>query len=301
MFAVQCLGLPQTRSNLSRLVCSGRELRRLNRARGLQTSQEENIVTIVALYDAFSEDYDRFVDWGARMSFEMPFFRSLFEQRAVGRVLDVACGTGHHAIAFAQEGYEVTAADLSQAMVHRARANVAAAGASVDVYQLGFGELTTSLSSPYDAITCLGNSLPHLTSERALLEALSDMASLLKPGGLLIVQNRNFDRVLARQERFMPPEVHRSDGDKEWIFMRFYDMEGAQLRFNVVRLYRAGGEQWTACIEQTQLRAWQHKEIQHLFPDAGLEIVSIHGSYRGEAFDPLRSSDLVVVAARSLA
>jgi len=252
----------------------------------------------VPLYDAFSEDYDRFVNWPARLAFEMPFFHDLFERHQVRRVLDLACGTGHHAIAFAQQGYEATAADLSQAMVERARANVAQAAVNVPVYRRGFGELARSLSGPYDAITCLGNSLPHLTTERALAEALRDMAAAIKPGGLVVIQNRNLDRVLARQERFMSPEVHRV-GDEEWVFMRFYDMDGAQLRFNVVRLHRPGGEEWTARIEQTHLYAWQRQELERPLTEAGLRVVGIYGSYRGEAFDVLESSDLVLVAERS--
>ena len=296
---MQGLDLSQTGRNVSGLVCSGRELRRLGNTGVLQTGKRAVAVSEVPFYDALSEDYDRFVNWQARVSSEMPFFRSLFERYGVERVLDVACGTGQHAIAFAQEGYEVTATDLSQAMVDRARANVEEAGVDVAVYRLGFGELAKALSNPHDVVTCLGNSLPHLTTEDSLVEALRDIASVLKPGGALLVQNRNFDRVLARQERFMPPKMHRSK-DKEWIFFRFYDLDGVQVRFNIVRLYRQGNEEWTARVEQTRLRAWQHEELLRLLGDAGLGVVSAHGSYRGEGFDPLESSDLVLLAERPL-
>ncbi len=47
------------------------------------------------LYDGFSQDYDRFVNWNARLAFEMPLLMETLERHHVERVLDVACGTGH--------------------------------------------------------------------------------------------------------------------------------------------------------------------------------------------------------------
>ncbi|MBC7234596.1 MAG: class I SAM-dependent methyltransferase [Chloroflexi bacterium] len=251
----------------------------------------------VPLYDAFSQDYDRFVDWAGRLEFEMPFFRALFRQHGVRRMLDVACGTGQHAIAFAREGLTVAAADLSQAMVERARANVAAAGVEVTVRRAGFGQLAETFRHPFDAITCLGNSLPHLTSEAELVSGLGDMAALLVPGGVLVIQNRNMDRVLMRGERFMPPQVHR-EGDEEWIFFRFYDMDGAQLDFNVLRLHRPPKGTWQIEYEQTSLRAWQSSELIQALRNVGLEILGQYGSYRGEPFDRAESGDWIGVARR---
>ena len=256
-------------------------------------------MSTVTLYDAFSEDYDRFVNWKARLEFEMPFFRALFDEYHVRRVLDSACGTGQHALAFAREGYEVTATDLSKPMIERARENALAAGLAVHFYVLGFGELADALPGLYDALTCLGNSLPHLTTEAALGAALQDFARVLKPGGILVIQNRNFDRVLAQQERFMPPEVYRA-GDREWIFMRFYDFEGELLRFNIVRLYRQGNSAWTSRIEHTQLRAWRAEALCGFIESTGFRIIKMLGSYRGEAFAPSTSGDLVLIAKREV-
>jgi len=250
------------------------------------------------LYDDFAEDYDRFVNWPARLAFEMPFFREVLRQNGARTVLDVACGTGQHAIVLAREGFAVTATDLSEPMIERARANAAAAGIDVTFHTLEFGQHAAHLAGPFDAITCLGNSLPHLLTEKELRIALCDFAAILRPGGTLIIQNRNFDRVLAQQQRFMPPETHR-EGEREWLFVRFYDWQGERLRFNVVRLRREGEGEWSARIGATWLRPWRRDEIEGLLRETGFEIAAAYGSYRQEPFDPIESSDLILSAKRS--
>ena len=256
-------------------------------------------MSAVPLYDAFAADYDRFVNWPERLAFELPFFRTLLARRGARRVLDVAGGTGQHAIALAAEGFEVTLADLSAEMVAHARANAAEAGVSLRAVQAGFGGLAgavgTSPEARLDAVLCLGNSLPHALTPCALGRAGGDMAAVLASSGVIVIQNRNFDRVLARGERFMPPQEHRA-GDEEWLFIRFYDAEEDLLRFNVVRLHRARGEAWAARVDETLLHPWRRDDLVASLERAGLKRIETLGSYRGEPFDPQESGDLILVA-----
>jgi SAM-dependent methyltransferase len=255
-------------------------------------------MSTTALYDALSEDYDRFVDWPARLAYELPWVEAQLQQQAARRVLDVACGTGQHAIALAKAGYTVAAADLSAAMVARARANARAAGVDLDVQAVGFGALQGAFGASFDAVLCLGNSLPHALTDADLAAALADMAAVLRPGGTLLMQQRNFDRVLARRERFMPPEAHASP-EAEWLFMRFYDWEGERLRFNVVRLQRAAGQDWEARVSHTWLRPRTRAELDAALRVAGFGDRAVFGNLRGEPFDAEASSDLVLLARRA--
>ena len=111
------------------------------------------------MYDAFSQDYDRFVNWPGRLDFELPFIIAQLDAIRVEaqhlapavaqaalpgsdlRLLDAACGTGWHAIALAQRGYGVAAADLSAAMIDRARHNAAEAQVDIHLEAVGFGAL----------------------------------------------------------------------------------------------------------------------------------------------------------------
>ena len=152
------------------------------------------------MYDAISNDYDRFVNWNSRLRVEMPFIERQIQQVAApgSRVLDAACGTGMHALALAQLGFQVSGADLSSGMIERARFNARDAGQEIRFEAIGFGKLAQSFGrQACDVLLCLGNSLPHLTESSAQTDTLADFAACLRPGGMLLMQNRNFDAVLA--------------------------------------------------------------------------------------------------------
>jgi glycine/sarcosine N-methyltransferase len=254
------------------------------------------LLSPVPLYDSLAVDYDRFVNWEGRLSHELPFFASLFERQGVRRVLDAACGTGHHAIAFAQRGYRVMGTDLSAPMIARAVENAAAQGVDVTFTVAGLGGYA-ALGQTFDAAICLGNSLPHLLSNKAVQEALADFAAVLRPGGLLVIQNRNFDRVWRARERFMSPQTFR-DSESEWIFVRFYDFHEETLTFHMLRLRRVE-EGWSQSVESTELRPIFARDLDSALAAAGFGTVALFGGYDGSPFDVATSGDLLAVAVKT--
>ena len=254
------------------------------------------------MYDQFSLNYDRFVNWNNRLAYELPFLERTLKGRP--RVLDAACGTGMHALALAQRGFIASGADLSAGMIERARANAATAGLEVDFRTAGFGELARSFapgtSKPeFDAVLCLGNSLPHAVGPGALEGALRDFAACLKPGGLLLLQNRNFDAVTETRDRWMGPQSQR-EGEKEWLFFRFYDfLPSGLIQFNVATLTREGDRPWRQQITSSMLRPLTQADLANALPAAGFEQIEWFGGLAGEPFDAAASGNLVVMARKA--
>ncbi len=259
------------------------------------------------MYDTFSVDYDRFVNWDERLAFELPFLEqqliplaSIQDQQV--RVLDAACGTGRHAIALAQRGYTAAGADLSAGMVARAQANASRAGVETPFVTAGFGLLAgafeTSPLLPFDAVLCLGNSLPHVLTPEELSATLMDFAACLRPGGKLIIQSRNFDAVLVHKERWMEPQAHH-EGEREWIFLRFYDYDpDGLITFNIITLHRSGGGTWQQRVDATRLWPQRQAELTAALGAAGFRELALYGSLGGAIFDPAASGNLVIVATR---
>src|SRR3989304_6740337 len=92
--------------------------------------------TPVRAYGRFAQYYDfiyhSLVDYEGDVDFAERIFRR-FMGRRVESVLDLGCGTGHHAIPFARLGYDVTGLDLSTQMLAYARRKARAAPLSVPI------------------------------------------------------------------------------------------------------------------------------------------------------------------------
>ena len=249
----------------------------------------------VKMYDAFSSDYDRFVDWPGRLKLELPFLLSQLNESGARRVLDAACGTGRHALALAQRGFDVAGADLSASMVARASANARESNVRAEFRQAGFGDLAAAFGrASFDAIVCLGNSLPHVLDPAHLTRTLDDFGACLRPGGVLIVQNRNFDAVLASRQRFMEPQTHR-EGEREWLFLRIYDFDpDGLLTFNVITLRREANTAWEQATVSTRLRPQPQAELAQALMESGFESLAFFGDMSGSVFDAASSGNLVI-------
>jgi hypothetical protein len=127
-------------------------------------------------------------------------------------------------------------------------------------------------------------------------KALADFAGVLRPGGLLVIQNRNFDQVCTDRERFMAPQSHQA-GDAEWVFVRFYDFDGDTITFNMIRLRRTN-DGWAQDVESTALRPIFRDDLSSRLAASGFGEVVCYGDYSGAAFDARESGDLIVVARR---
>jgi len=112
---------------------------------------------------ARSREWERFFDSQARRYDENPFAQhtvaevdfllTLYPLSAGMSLLDVGCGTGRHAIEFAQRGFRVTGLDLSARMLEVAQEKAQAAGVEVEWIHADATDFT--LDRIFDAAICL--------------------------------------------------------------------------------------------------------------------------------------------------
>ncbi|MHB9031624.1 MAG: class I SAM-dependent methyltransferase [Anaerolineae bacterium] len=249
-------------------------------------------------YDSFANEYDLFVNWPERLAVELPFLVQVLQNIQAKRVLDVAGGTGQHAMALVKAGYRVSLADISPAMLQQAQRTAEDRHLELPVELAGFGDLRRHFSEPFDVLLCLGNSIPHVLDTSSLQRTVADMASVIRPGGVLLWQLRNFAHVLAVQERFMAPQGGGTLQD-EWLFVRFYDFIPPRILFNMLKLRKEAGGKWRQQLEQTLLYPWVREEIEPVLLAGGWQPPSIYGNLKGEPFDKETSRDLVLVSRRA--
>ena len=105
-----------------------------------------------------------------------------------GRALDVGCGEGADAIWLARSGWTVTAIDISEVAVSRARQAAELAGATID-WVCGDALQATFPARSFDLLSMQYPALPKAAGDaavRALLDAV-------RPGGLLLAVYHDLD------------------------------------------------------------------------------------------------------------
>ena len=112
-------------------------------------------------------------------------------------MLDVATGTGFHSCRLSEAGFEVVSVDGSPAMLAKAQANAARRGLTLTPVLADWRNLAEKVQGPFDAVICLGNSFTHLFAEAERRQAAVDHR-LLRPGRVLIIDQRNYDLILDR-------------------------------------------------------------------------------------------------------
>ena len=242
------------------------------------------------LYEHIAGDYDAVTGAAGRRQAAQAMLAELRRRHPFDRVLDVACGNGMHAMMLAGMGVSVTAADISEAMLDQARRRSAEAGLAVRWLHAPMQEIAKHVEGPFDAILCLGNSLPHLLDSHQLARTLAGLANLLAPSGVVVLQLLNYARVLARRERIVG--VTRQ-GATEYI--RFYDFLADFVRFNVLKLTWSA-EGCTHDLADTLLRPYTRDEIAAACRTAGLDRIDCHAGPDFTNFDEQTSDTLMVLA-----
>jgi ubiquinone/menaquinone biosynthesis C-methylase UbiE len=152
------------------------------------------------------------------------------------RVLDIATGGGHTALAFAPRVREVLATDITQEMLDAAEKFIRGKGvtnvtfAEADACDLPFG------AAEFDLVTC--RVAPHHFPDCARFTR--EMARVLKPGGYVamidnvVPEDRAADEYINAFEKYRDPSHVRAHTAGEWVRL----FEDAGFKIEAVEVFR---------------------------------------------------------------
>jgi SAM-dependent methyltransferase len=228
---------------------------------------------VTGFYDGFAADYhlvygDRWDDAVERQGAALD--RVIREERPGARdVLDCSCGIGTQAIGLAQRGYRVTGTDLSERSLERARVEAARLGATVALGVADFRDLAP-VAGDFDVVLSCDNAVPHLLDDGDVALALAAMRSKLRPGGLLVVSVRDYDKPLVE----VPPAL--VPGPPRRLLVRMHDWDAPGSPFYTVRFFvltEQDGD-WTVAHHAGRYRAISTAALTRIAQGAGFQDVA---------------------------
>lgn len=247
-------------------------------------------------YEAMAPVYDDFTahhDYGLWLGNLLPKLRR--HGLSGRRLLDVGCGTGKSFLPMLERGWEVTACDISPAMLELARAK---AGDAVRLSVQDMRKLPAL--GEFDLVWSLDDAVNYLLSGDELGQALSGMRANLVPGGLLM-----FDvNCLEAYRSFFAEEQEVVRGGRRLIWRGQGSGDAAPGSIGEAQLEvetRDGAEPIQTHVHRQ--RHFPEAEVRARLEAAGLECLDVYGhgfdAVPRQPVEELVHSKAVYIAQRS--
>jgi len=222
-------------------------------------------------YETFAADYDWLFDDDVLTdggAINYPAAARLLQRTGPGRtVLDASCGTGINAAALARRGFDVWATDGSEAMVEQAAARFRREQLAIPARRSLWADLPSTLAERFDIVLCVGNSLVHAVGRDAMVEALTGLRRMARPGGHVV---RVAPRVLTRHGRrclsFYAWEIPERLHDEHVAHIAFVFEDGDDARTHE---YPVSFRPFTVAELRERLELAGLREVDSDFDDSG--------------------------------
>ena len=213
-------------------------------------------------------------------------------------ILDVSVGSGMVTLPLAELGYHLTGSDLSEKMLEKCRENAKARGMEIELFQSDFRKVhEIAAGRQFDCVMSTGNALPYVENED-IYTALSSMDALVKKGGYIYLDSRNWDRILRTKQRFYfyRPQTLTDGTRMDRMQVWDYNQDGS-MTFNLVFAFEKDGK-----VTQREIfEEHYHPTPRRVFEDAlgklGYEIVAIK-NYPAQADVPVEEFDWYCILAK---
>lgn len=238
--------------------------------------EESSTASTSTFYDALSADYHLvYEDWEQSIARQAKAIHRLIEQYAPAAsktLLDCTCGIGTQAIGLRKLGYQVTASDISSSAVQRAKREAEQREVNIDFTVCDLLELGDRIAGTFDIVISCDNSLPHLSNEQQLLQALTHIKSKVHQGGIFIGSIRDYDQALADKQK-TTDIIKRAVAGLDSITFQLWDWYPDETY--VVRHFTLLGKdnEFETKVRTVRYRAYRRAELSQLLTAAGFRQV----------------------------
>jgi SAM-dependent methyltransferase len=190
-------------------------------------------------------------------------------------VLDAACGTGVDAAVLARRGFTVWAADGSDAMVEGAAARFRRERLAIPLLRSTWADLPAATGERFDVVLCIGNSLVHAAGHDAMVQALTGLQRMARPGGHVVIDSRNWEKLHAKHQIVQVADWVVSRGGRRCVVLYAWEIPERLRDEHVAHMVFVfeNGDQIEAHEHQITFRPFTISELRERLELAGLREV----------------------------
>jgi len=194
-------------------------------------------------------------------------------------IMDLACGRGRHSIFLNSLGYKVLGVDLSENSITSAN-QFSKEGLAFKVGDMREPQGDAS----FDLVLNLFTSFGYFESEEENIHTLEAIFTSLKPGGLLVIDFMNSEKVVKN----LVPSAEIQKGDIHFQIRK--SVENQIIRKEIH--FSDKGKNW---FFEERVQAIGQKEFVSFFQKTGFEMVHLYGNYELEDWTSENSDRMIFI------
>ena len=245
-----------------------------------------------------AEWYDTMYCNEAATAKQIHFLDKIFRRHKATAILDIACGTGRHAIGLKRKGYEVEGIDVSSDMIKYAQRKTKDQELSID---FTIGDMRYfRLKRKFDAAIIFFTSFAYLDTNDDVIGALENINRHLKANGILIIETFfGWPRIVA--DEFKPQNVrkiHKENRLYEIHDENFLDPVNNYLYTKQTHIRKVGSRNFKTITDRrpSKLRLYFPNELDLLFRISGFKTLNFFGDINGHKLSGEHNARLIAIA-----
>ncbi len=128
-------------------------------------------------------------------------YETVLMNKKIKTIHDCSYGTGNLTNILSKMGYIVSGSDISNIMLEQANEKNGIENLEIKLIQCDFRFLREKIEGTFDCVMSTGNSLAHVNNADVSV-TITQMSELVKDGGYIYIDTRNWDRIFNTNQRF---------------------------------------------------------------------------------------------------
>jgi cyclopropane fatty-acyl-phospholipid synthase-like methyltransferase len=208
---------------------------------------------------------------------------SIVELKPNDNILDLACGTGRHAILFAQKGFNVTAVDLSKNLLSIAQRTADELQVKVNFIRSDLRQF--SIGASFNLVINLFTSFGYFESDEENFKLIKTAYNHLHNSGYFVLDFFNCRFI----EKNLVPESVNNFSDEIIIQKRL--IKGDRVKKQIIIEKNGTSKEYFESV-----RMFSKDELFSAVSSAGFRIYRYFGDYTGNNFDLENSPRIIIIA-----